>query len=216
MGCFGLSLKRERWLTAIGFLESDTNFKEMDLARLVEINDQEDLKKRAAKVFLKMRSGHAIVLLTITRLIEKAEEKTLILMDEPESHLHPPLLSAFTRALADLLHKINGVAIIATHSPVVLQEVPKSCVWKMRRTRLSAKVDRPELETFGENVGTLTREVFGLEVTKSGFHDVLAYSVAEGKSFEQILSEFDGQIGFEGRALLMALVTERDSLQANG
>jgi predicted ATPase len=214
MGCFGLSLKRERWLTAIRFLESDTNFKEMDLARLVDTNDQEELRKRAAKVFLKMSSGHAIVLLTITRLIEKAEEKTLVLMDEPESHLHPPLLSAFTRALADLLHKINGVAIIATHSPVVLQEVPKSCVWKMRRTRLSAQVDRPELETFGENVGTLTREVFGLEVTKSGFHDVLAQSVAEGKSFDQVMQEFGGQIGFEGRALLMALVTERDSQRA--
>lgn len=213
MGCFGLSLKREQWLTAIRFLESDMNFQEMDLARLVEIDDQQELKKRAAKVFLKMSSGHAIVLLTITRLIEKAEEKTLVLMDEPESHLHPPLLAAFTRALADLLHKINGVAIIATHSPVVLQEVPKSCVWKMRRTRLSAHVDRPELETFGENVGTLTREVFGLEVTKSGFHDVLARSVAEGRTFEQIVYEFGGQIGFEGRALLMALVTERDSLR---
>lgn len=216
MGCFGLSLKRERWLTAIRFLESDTNFKEMDLARLVEINDQVDLKKRAAKVFLKMSSGHAIVLLTITRLIEKAEEKTLVLMDEPESHLHPPLLSAFTRALADLLHNINGVAIIATHSPVVLQEVPKSCVWKMRRTRLSAQVDRPELETFGENVGTLTREVFGLEVTKSGFHDVLTQSVAEGKTFNQIMQDFGGQIGFEGRALLMALVTERESQRTGG
>jgi hypothetical protein len=50
----------------------------MDLARLVEVNDQEDLKKRASKVFLKMSSGHAIVLLTITRLIEKAEEKTML------------------------------------------------------------------------------------------------------------------------------------------
>lgn len=211
MGCFGLSLKRERWLAAIRFLESDSNFKEMDLARLTEIHDQEELKRRAAKVFLKMSSGHAVVLLTITRLIEKAEEKTLVLMDEPESHLHPPLLSAFTRSLSDLLHKINGVAIIATHSPVVLQEVPRSCVWKLRRTRLSAQVDRPELETFGENVGTLTREVFGLEVTKSGFHDVLSESVAEGKSFDQIMYEFSGQIGFEGRALLMALVADRDS-----
>jgi predicted ATPase len=213
MGCFGLSLKREQWLAAIRFLESDMNFQEMDLARLVEVNDQEELKKRAVKVFLKMSSGHAIVLLTITRLIEKAEEKTLVLMDEPESHLHPPLLAAFTRALADLLHKINGVAIIATHSPVVLQEVPKSCVWKMRRTRLSAQINRPELETFGENVGTLTRDVFGLEVTKSGFHGILSRSVEEGRTFEQIVHEFGGQIGFEGRALLMSLVMERDSLR---
>ena len=28
------------------------------------------------------------------------------------------------------------------------------------------------METYGENVGVLTREVFGLEVTKSGFYDL--------------------------------------------
>jgi predicted ATP-dependent endonuclease of OLD family len=72
-----------------------------------------------------MSSGHAIVLLTITRLVATVEEKTLVLLDEPESHLHPPLLSAFIRALSDLLYDRNGVAIIATHSPVVLQESSK-------------------------------------------------------------------------------------------
>lgn len=216
VGCFGLSIKRERWQEAIRFLESDLNFRDMDLARLWETEKQDELIRRAAKVFLKMSSGHAIVLLTITKLIEKAEEKTLVLMDEPESHLHPPLLSAFTRALADLLTKINGVAIIATHSPVILQEVPKSCVWKLRRTRLTANSDRLEMETFGENVGTLTREVFGLEVTKSGFHDVLASSVSEGKTFEQIVFEYQGQLGFEGKALLRALIANRDSTQGVG
>lgn len=59
--------------------------------------------------------------------------KTLVLIDEPESHLHPPLLSAFIRALSDLLLDRNGLSIIATHSPVVLQEVPKRCVWKINR-----------------------------------------------------------------------------------
>lgn len=48
-----------------------------------------------------------------------------MLIDEPEGHLHPPLLSAFVRALSELLVNRNGVAIIATHSPVVLQEVPR-------------------------------------------------------------------------------------------
>ncbi len=40
-----------------------------------------------------MSSGHAIVLLTVTKLVARVEEKTLVLIDEPESHLHPPLLS---------------------------------------------------------------------------------------------------------------------------
>lgn len=210
IGCFGLSMKRERWQEAIRFLESDLNFAEMDLSRLLETESQDELRTRAKHVFLKMSSGHAIVLLSITKLVERAEEKTLVIMDEPESHLHPPLLSAFTRALADLLNKINGVAIIATHSPVVLQEVPKSCVWKLFRTRSESASLRPEMETFGENVGVLTREVFGLEVTKSGFHDLLTQSVAEGKNFDQIIAEYGGQLGFEGRAILRALISNRE------
>lgn len=213
VGCFGLSAKRERWEKAIQFLESDLNFSEMDLGRLLQIEDQEELKQRAKKMFLKMSSGHAIVLLTITKLVERAEEKTLVIMDEPESHLHPPLLSAFTRALADLLNKINGIAIIATHSPVVLQEVPKSCVWKLYRTRLVASRERPEMETFAENVGILTREVFSLEVNASGFHDLLSQSVREGKSYEEILEEYNDQIGFEGKAILRAFISNRNKSQ---
>lgn len=154
-----------------------------------------------------MSSGHAIVLLTLTNLIANIEEKSLILIDEPESHLHPPLLSAFTRTLSDLLIERNGVAIIATHSPVVLQEIPKSCVWKLYRVRLESCAQRPQHETFGENVGTLTREIFGLEVSNSGFHALLRQSVSEKKTYEQIIEEYDGQLGHEGRSILRSLIS---------
>jgi predicted ATP-dependent endonuclease of OLD family len=159
----------------------------------------------------RMSSGHSIVLLTITKLVDTVEEKTLVLMDEPESHLHPPLLSAFTRALSELLNNRNGVAIIATHSPVVLQEVPRSCVWKLTRLRTQGRSDRPERETFGENVGVLTREIFGLEVSKSGFHEMLQQSVTDGGTFESILQDYSEQLGFEAQAVLRALIAARDA-----
>ena len=173
------------------------------------------LIKEAERKFLKMSSGHAIVLLTMTKLVETVEEKTLILMDEPECHLHPPLLSAFTRALSDLLLKKNAVAIIATHSPVILQEVPKSCVWNIRRSGDLNSFERLENETFGENTGVLTREVFGLEVTKSGYYDLLAQAVKEGKSYKKILREYNAQIGFEGRAILHALINNKNASEEN-
>lgn len=215
--CFALMAKRGRWINAVRKLESDYNFAEMDLCQLADIYDTDlsdnkrQFSERAAALFKRMSSGHAIVLLTVTKLVETVEEKTLILLDEPESHLHPPLLSAFTRALSDLLVNRNGVAIIATHSPVVLQEVPKSCVSILRRSRLIANVDRPENETFAENVGILTREVFGLEVSKSGFHDLLATSVAEGKCYEDVEREYQYQLGFEGKVILRSMVAARDS-----
>jgi len=216
--CLSLSAKRVRWINAVNKLTtSDSNFEVMSLNELLTIydedptDDKDRFSERAVSRFKRMSSGHASVLLTITKLVETVEEKTLVLIDEPESHLHPPLLSAFTRALSDLLVNRNGVAIVATHSPVVLQEVPASCVSILRRSRLEMIVDSPESETFAENLGVLTRDVFQLEVSKSGFHELLANAVFEGKSFEQIEEEYEYQLGFEGRALLRSLVVARDS-----
>lgn len=209
--CLSLTAKKKRWKKAITTLESDSNFSDMNLCQLMDIDNELSLNQKSKSLFERMSSGHAIVLLTITKLVETVEEKTLLLIDEPESHLHPPLLSAFTRALSDLLINRNGVAIIATHSPVVLQEVPKSCVSILRRTGCITAIERPESETFAENVGTLTREVFGLEVSKSGFHNILKTSVAEGKNYECTLNQYKGQLGFEGKLILRSMVTIRDS-----
>jgi hypothetical protein len=101
------------------------------------------------------------------------------------------------------------VAIIATHSPVVIQELPTSCAWKINRSRLIIDTKRPEIQTFGENVGVLTREVFGLEVKKSGFHKMLELSVQKGGTFEQIMHEYNFQLGFEAQAILRAMICSR-------
>lgn len=205
-----------RWRRALRVLESDPIFAELEVASIaaepvdedvLTTSEEEALKARARDLFRELSSGHKIVLLTVTRLVESVEERTLVLLDEPESHLHPPLLSAFVRALSDLLVNRNGVAIIATHSPVVLQEVPRECVSRLRRVGDSVTVEQPDIETFGENVGTLTSEVFGLEVTNSGFHRMIAEAAAGQVSYREVLATFGGQLGSEARALLQALVT---------
>ncbi|WP_282167112.1 AAA family ATPase [Shewanella japonica] len=223
--CFHDKDKTARWIKAIENLGSDDNFAAMRLLRLEEVfrkvkdslseqSDSEHFKKvykESIRHFLsKMSSGHAIVLLTISRLVATVDEKTLVLLDEPESHLHPPLLSAFIRSLSDLCQEQNGVAIIATHSPVVLQEIPSSCIWKVNRIELDVSTTRPTIECFGENVGVLTKEVFGLEVVRSGFYNMLSKLVQEGRSYDDILKGYKNKLGFEGRSILKALITHRD------
>lgn len=203
---------KERWKNAITMLESDSNFKDVDIKSLIEIEAKSpEFAKKGKKIFNQLSSGHKIVLLTITRVIETLQEKTLVIIDEPEAHLHPPLLATFTRTLSKLLTITNGVSIIATHSPVVLQEVPKSCVWKLRRSGLQSKAERLQIESFGENVGRLTTEVFGLEVITSGYYTLLSEFVNEGKNYDEVLKLFNGNLGMEAKAVLMGLVTERDN-----
>lgn len=197
--------RARRWLQSLETLEADPLFEAAGIGRLLQLDEgfYDDAPQR---LFRKLSSGHAIVLLTITRLVELVDERTFVIMDEPEGHLHPPLLAAFIRAVADLLGKRNGVALVATHSPVVLQEVPMSCVWKLRRSGVVSKAERPSLETFGENVGVLTSEVFGLEVTRSGFHRLLEKVVENGLSYEDIIDHFDDQLGSEARAIARGLI----------
>ncbi len=212
--------KSDRWRHAISLLESDRIFRRAEVWKLIDLYEQltdkedtraafDELRKEARKLYMKLSSGHKIVLLSITKLIETLEERSLVLLDEPEAHLHPPLLAAFIRALSNLLINRNGVAIIATHSPVILQEVPRTCVWRIRRVGKSIRIERPALETFGENVGALTHEIFGLEVTESGFHKLLSDVIEEGLSYEQILEKFDGQLGDEARAIARSLIATR-------
>lgn len=195
--------RRRRWLRAVELLEADPLFLDANAKAVID-DTAEGWEGRTRKWFRRLSSGHSVVLLTITRLVELVEEKSLVLIDEPEGHLHPPLLSAFVRALSELLIARNGVAIVATHSPVVLQEVPRSCAWVLNRTGLSARVDRPELETFGENVGILTREVFGLEVIQTGFHRLIGETVQQG-GYEQVITQFGDRLGGEARSLARAL-----------
>ncbi|GIF16613.1 AAA family ATPase [Actinoplanes teichomyceticus] len=203
----------ERWRKAVntlrysgsGFLEDDSWIREITSA------SSEKRLEMAKDLFTNLSSGHAIVLFTITRLVDLVHERTLVVLDEPESHLHPPLLAAFVRALSDLLLDRNGVAIVATHSPVVLQEVPASCVTLIQRHRTIAVAQRPTLETLGENVGTLTHEVFSLEVTDSGYHRMIRAAVRDNMSYPALLEHFGGQLGTEAKAIARTLIAIRDS-----
>lgn len=194
-------LKLGRWCQAVDYLNSDPAFYEYDFPNLARGTDALD---NIVSCFALLSSGHKIVLLTITKLVQLVEAHTLVLIDEPENHLHPPLLSSFIRAISYLMTTRNGVALIATHSPVVLQEVPSSCVTIMERARGEFLFHMPEIETFAENVGSLTKEVFKLEVTHSGYHALLAAHM-ELMDYDSLLQEFDNQIGREGKTIAKSL-----------
>jgi hypothetical protein len=204
--------RAKRWTRVVEVLQSDPIFRAANLTDIARFQvGRVDFYKTAEATFRGLSAGHRIVLLTLTKLVETVEEQTLILFDEPEAHLHPPLLSAFVRSLSELLLDRNGLAIIATHSPVILQEVPKTCVWMLQRAGDETKAERPSSETFGENVGVLTREVFGLETTQSGFHNMLNEVAQKEQSFEAALRSFHNQLGAEARAILRGLMTTRTS-----
>lgn len=172
-----------------------------------------DVKKKLSEQdFSALSSGHSIVLLIVVNLIANVIEKTLVLFDEPEIHLHPPLLSALVRAVNDIVIKQNGVCIFATHSPVVLQEIPANCVHIIHREGDLVTITRPTIETFGENVSKLTHEIFGLEIRETGFYNLLSdYFQNKNLSVDAIIEDFENQLGSEAIGLLYSLEFNREN-----
>ena len=72
------------------------------------------------------------------------------------------------------------------------------------------KIEKAEIETFGESIQTLTNEVFGLEVTHSGFHKLLLDAVEQELDYEQSLDFFHSELGTEARAILRLLLAEKN------
>lgn len=203
--------KRELLSNAIDILETDPIFEKSNIKELLSNYEKPLDNNLANKTFSKLSSGHKMIILTVTNLVEKLVEKSFVILDEPENHLHPPLLSAFLQALSYLLIEKNGVALVATHSPVILQEVPKSCIWKITRQGYEVIPSRLSIESYGSNIGLLTREVFGLEVRKSGFQKKIDSEVNAGKSYGQIIEEFNCELGDEAIALLNTLIKIRET-----
>ena len=197
----------KNWYKEIKGLVRNTDelYMESDIDRLKEKHE-----KRVFPLFSILSSGHKIILLTIANLIDLVEEKTIVFLDEPEEHLHPPLVAAFIKALSNLLIYRNGVGIIATHSPVIVQEVPKKCVWILNRKGEYLIPRRPEIETYGENLGELTTEIFGYEVNNSGFHKEIQDAVEKSDSYEAAKNIFYNQLGKEAKSILRAYMYEKE------
>jgi hypothetical protein len=170
------------------------------LAELPEVTASTRVWKKA---FARLSTGHKIVLNIVVQLCANLERRSIVLFDEPELHLHPPLLAALLKAIGLALERHDSFAVIATHSPVVLQEIPGRQVKVLRRYPGELAVEDPEIETFGENVGALTKQVFSLDSSATDFQGVLQ-RLAEHHTDAEIENLFEGSISSQARSVLMS------------
>lgn len=192
--CLVSQRRQKLWLDAIQILKNDLTFRNEKIDLFMDglrpgsaENIPAEKENKIRSVFRRLSSGHKVVLLIVTSCVAEIEERSILFLDEPENHLHPPLLSALIRALSDLLKDRNGVAVVTTHSPVVLQELPTQCVLVLDRDDTVMTADRLDVQTFGATVGTLTQKVFGLKSRETGFYQVLREVVEEYGSYDAVL-----------------------------
>ncbi|WP_429333157.1 AAA family ATPase [Paraburkholderia sp. 35.1] len=162
-------------------------------------------------MFFDWSTGHKIVLHVICCLVAYVEPRSLVLFDEPETHLHPPLLAALMHSIRTVLDEQDAYAIVATHSPVVLQETLAKHVHVISREGAHTVVRKPKTETFGENIGILTSNVFNLTSEVTDFTATLRQLADQIQDIEEIEALFElGGLSLQARAYVMSVQASKE------
>ncbi|WP_083417787.1 AAA family ATPase [Burkholderia contaminans] len=179
----------EAWSDCLKHILADPSFSSVSFSRI-------------EAAFDRLSSGQKITLSILAKVFEHIEHASIVIIDEPETHLHPSLMAAFMHSLREILTQHESYAIIATHSPVVLQETPSRFVQVLDGTAHRPIVKQLSLESFGEEVSTLTEQVFGLSFEESNFYTVLKNLANDGLSLDEVNEIFGKRLGLTARSFI--------------
>lgn len=155
-----------------------------------------------AKNYMKLSTGVKFFLHTMSHIHAYTEDNSMLLFDEPENHLHPPMLSFMMSEIRRAIRETHSVMLIATHSPVILQEMFAKNVYVVSRVGDHITFNHPETETYGENFGYINNLVFRLNSDISRFHTVFdelyqEWECAKLDNFEKVIEVFKYKLGCE-------------------
>lgn len=156
------------------------------------IEQKADPRVKKGDGFFPLSSGQLTFLKFALLSCLYIENGTFVLMDEPETHMHPNMIVDFIGLLDFLLEKTGSQAIIATHSAYFVREVPTTQVLVLSNSDNKLVVDKPRLPTFGATVDSISQFVFQ-ENTEIRLSEKLYHKV-KGRNFSDVEDELSNEI----------------------
>lgn len=157
-------------------------------------------------------SGQCIFISMLCRMLSEIEDGSLIFLDEPELYLHPNAIANLARIYYDILEKFKSYAILCTHSPILVQEIPSKYVRKLFITdNNTIHYSQPNIETFGTNISEITADIFNVLDNESLYRaKLIEWIKSDNLSEDEILGLFDYRLSFKTQLFLTSLMKETD------
>ena len=169
-----------------------------------------------------LSTGIKYLLHSLSQIIDRIEQNSIIIFDEPENHIQPPLLCKFLYCLRIISQTYRSLVLVATHSPVIVQETLARNVIIVNREGKDWKFRHPSIETYGENIGNITDEVFNLNTSVTNYQKTASmlfdHYINKGIRFSDpmhflnyIREESGLDLGNEIKAYLISRFIEREN-----
>lgn len=133
-------------------------------------------------------SGQSSLMFVFCNIVSHIRYDSLLLFDEPETHLHPNAVTSLMNAIYELLEEYQSYGIICTHSPLIIREFLSRNVYVMERKNNYPLLKKIGLESFGENLTVLTEEIFGNKEVSKFYKNNINKLVEKGYGYDEIVS----------------------------
>lgn len=138
----------------------------------------------------KMSSGQTMLTNLIIDITANVRSNCLIMIDEPEVHLHPNAITQIINVVNLVCERFSSCCIMATHSPLVIQSLLSRNVLIMERDVDGMPVVRQmRVESLGENLTTINEEIFSNGQRDKYYRRLIEKAVEGKESMEQVLQE---------------------------
>lgn len=192
------------------------------ICKIVGLN-QEDIQEQKGneikintekiqEIYKKSSSGIKSLLFIIISILANIRTDSLLLIDEPELHLHPNFIALFIYTIYKLLDNYSSYAIITTHSPIVIREMKADDVYIMDRLNNECSIRQTKIETLGAELSEITDEVFKTKDIPLHFEEIINEMKDNNCSKEEIIQT----IKSKNRELSLAVELYIESLFDEG
>ncbi len=146
---------------------------------------------------VKLSSGQRLFVYVVLNVLGAIRRNSLLLVDEPELFLHPTLEIQFIDMLKTILAGFNSKALLATHSIVIVREVPTDCVHVFENTDDGVRLKHPPFQTFGGDFQRISSYVFGDRAVSKPFENWIKKQLEELQSAERLIELLGDELNEE-------------------
>ena len=187
--------KFDHWQNAVSPILREADFNAVDLSS----------ETATYRKFRQLGAGHKATLSMLATLYSELVTGTMVVIDEPENHLHPALLSATVQILRTMLNETRSFGVISTHSPNVIREIPSKYVQVIHKTDGQARVHPIRVESFGTSVDSLTSSVFGVPVDMPSYVDIFKNLADRGLSVNDLEDALGMGLSAEAKSFYLSI-----------
>lgn len=138
----------------------------------------------------KMSSGQTMLTNLIIDITANVRSNCLIMIDEPEVHLHPNAITQIINVVNLVCERFSSCCIMATHSPLVIQSLLSRNVLIMERDIDGMPAVRQmRVESLGENLTTINEEIFSNGQSDKYYRRLIEKAVEGKKNIDEVLKE---------------------------